>query len=400
MTKKLKLLYRSAFISLMLVVVAVKAQESTLRMAKVHETEVLLGASKERPIPDLIFEQHTEVHGIVRTSSGETTQLFLENLATGQRTLIDEFATMSKNPAIRLTGGGRYISYNIYNPDRSISAKICDTQTGQIVHIVRSDGNVAYPDINPRDGRILYQMNNPGEMAKVYLTDKSGNNHQFIVEGRGARWSPDGNWFYLLHDLDKETIREITAALIKARSGRLSRERSEKKETFQKSRTKPVQRPPRRIEFFNSQGESQVEIAQFIEPAHLSWSPQSNKIVVRDWRRGRIYLISFLVLNHSLQLKLVEDILSDTPEKEYFIHPVWSPEGSRLTFEKVKDSHYGFENIDVVLFDLKTRNLTNLTNTKDTLERVKSWNLGGSLFIESETKSGEPLALQKITLEQ
>ncbi|MCI0693758.1 hypothetical protein L0337_17345 [candidate division KSB1 bacterium] len=78
---------------------------------------------------------------------------------------------------------------------------------------------------------------------------------------------------------------------------------------------------------------------------------------------------------------------------------MWSADGKKLLFNKLKDSHYGFENIDVVLFDLETRTLVSLTTTPDTLERVMAWNADGSIFIKKENKAYEPLRLEKIMLE-
>nr|NIR52109.1 hypothetical protein [candidate division KSB1 bacterium]NIR69624.1 hypothetical protein [candidate division KSB1 bacterium]NIS27469.1 hypothetical protein [candidate division KSB1 bacterium]NIT74321.1 hypothetical protein [candidate division KSB1 bacterium]NIU28183.1 hypothetical protein [candidate division KSB1 bacterium] len=328
MTKNIKLLYGMVFISIVLGGGGVKAQENTLGMAKIQEAKVILTASKDRILPNLLLEERGKSKGVIRSSDGRLNKLFVEDFDSGERTLIDEFSTHGKNPAIRLSGGGRYVCYNVFGADRSVSFKIYDLETGELIHIKRADGNAGGPDVNSQTGKILYQIERPGEMAKVYLTDKNGNNHQFIAEGRGARWSPNGKWFYLLHDLDKETIKKITEALVKARSGRLSREKSERKQNSPKVKTQSVQRPPRRIEFFNAEGESQFEIAQFVEPAHIVWSPQSDKIVLRDWRAGKIFLISFLASTDSLQLNSVEEILSDTPQREYFIHPAWSPDGS------------------------------------------------------------------------
>lgn len=370
------------------------AQESAPRLATVKERRVILEASKVRIIPNLIFtvDNQTRTQGIVVKSAGQRSQLFLETLETGQQKLIDEFSTMSKKPAPRLSGGGRYICYNAFDADRTVSFKIYDIQADELIHIKRQDGNVAAPDVNSQSGKILYQLENRGQMAKVFMADKNGDNPQLIAEGRGARWSSDGKWFYLVHDLDKETV----MSLKKARKT-LSRDNSQRKEVKSKGR-ELVQRPPRRIEFFDATGKSQFDIAQFIDPSYVVWSPASDKIVLRDWKKGMIYLLSLAIVDNLLQLQKVEELLSDTPEGEYFIHPVWSPDGKKLIFEKVRDSHYGFENIDVILYDIESKRPESITNTPNIFEKVVSWNADGSILIKKENKKSEPLRLEKIML--
>lgn len=376
------------FILLIMGAIASRAQESAPRLVKVKERRVILAASKQRILPNLILDKSGQIQGLVVKSAGQRSQLFLETLGTRQQILIDEFSTKSKNHALRLSGGGRYVCYNVFDADRTVSFKIYDFQAGELIHIKRPDGNVGYPDVNTKSGKILYQLENRGQMAKIYLANKNGGNPQLIAEGRGARWSPDGKWFRLLHDHNKETIMSLKGGRV------LSRDKSHDKRELPIS----VQLPPRKIEFFNAEGESQFNIVEFTKPSYIVWSPKSDKIILRDEKERKLYLLSFSVVDNSLQLKRIEESLSDKPGGEYFIHPVWSPDGKKLIFEKVKDSHYGFENIDVVLYDIESKRLESITNTPNIFEKVVSWKADGSILIKKENKKSEALRLEKIIL--
>lgn len=389
--------FYTIFILLIVGAGGVTAQESTLRMAKVQERKIIFVASKERTMPNLIFarDNQTQMQGIVVKSAGQLSRLFLENLETGQRTLIDEYSTTSKNPAMRLSGGDRYICYNVYDPDRTVSFRIYDIQTREVIHVKRPDGNVAYPDVNPVNAKILYQMRAPGQWSKVYLADKVGENPQFIEQGSGAKWSPDGKWFYLLHASPK------AAQTVSTEKKRLSTENLKKRRRLPQRR-EPVKLSPRKLDFFDLEANFQFDVELAIDPADIVWSPQSDKLVFRDLRdkEGKIYLLTFKTSENSLQLEKAQELLRVTSEGEYFLDPVWSPDGKMLLFQKYKDAHYNIENIDVVLFNIKTRSLVNVTKTLDIFERAVSWNTDGTIFIKKEAKGLEPSALESIKLDQ
>ncbi len=377
-------------ILILLSATAAMAQE---RLVKIQQQKIILEASEARPMPSIVLDQPMQLKGIVVKSGEQQSQLFVENLETGELTLIDEFSTMRKNPAVRLSGRSRYVSCNEFHPDRTVTAKIYDLETGKVIQIKHPDGQAGYADINPQNGKILYQVFYNRQIVKVYLADENGGNPQFVTEGTGARWSPDGKWFYLVH---RSEITEIQDSSVSSKRPlpELSRQKRKLPE-----RRKPVKLGPRKIEFFDANGKTQFEINLFLDPSHIVWSPESDRIVLRDRKEGKVCLLSFLASGNVLQFQKSEELLRDTPYGEYFEDPVWSSDGKKLLFNKFKDSHYGFENIDVVLFDLETRTLVSLTTTPDTLERVMAWNADGSIFIKKENKAYEPLRLEKIILE-
>jgi TolB protein len=199
-----------------------------------------------------------------------------------------------------------------------------DLTTGSVTTVAGREYDVNSPQWSPDGTKIAFVSGN-----ELFLINSNGTGATRLTNGAFPRWSPDG-----------------TQIVFESRSG---------------------------VSVINSDGSGETDLAPGAWPA---WSPTGAEIVFID---TDLQLSS--ISPDGTGLTRLTDLPNDSIGP-----PVWSPDGSRITFEALQGGNY-----DIYGMNADGTNLENLTGEPGD-ENMPTWSPDGMMiaFIAGESVSENP----------
>jgi Tol biopolymer transport system component len=100
----------------------------------------------------------------------------------------------SSEKQIWFSPDGRKINYALRQIGGKATLGVYDVRTGQRIFLRDSKKDMVSASVSTRDGRIVFQAREDRSLPKVYLAQPDGSGAEFITEGIGETWSPNGEW--------------------------------------------------------------------------------------------------------------------------------------------------------------------------------------------------------------
>lgn len=219
-----------------------------------------------------------------------------------------------------------------------------------------------------RDGKqiVFSTIEKPQEIANIYVVDIDSKNQTKLTEN-GTNifpvFSPDGkkivfssskdkgNCQICLIDIKDKNIINLTTNQFDNFSACLSPDSSQI--IFVSDRDGNC-----KIYKMDNDGKNQIELTNnAANNGDPTWSPDGKKIV--------------FVYRHMLAIMDSDgkNLVQFTDEKLGAYEPTWSPDGKQIAFTGSKAGEYS----DIYVIDIKTKKITNLTNTPNILETDPCW---------------------------
>ncbi len=344
-----------------------------------NEIELESALAKDRS-----FEFFRSADTVLMTEklNDNTVEVYLSDLMTDTKKVIDRINTDTRVYA-ELSSDGRFAVYAYRDlQKKKVISKVYDTQTGEITTLEHSMGDLFNASVSPRDGTILYEVRERGEVPEIYLSRGDGSAARLVAHGIGPTWSPDGKWF-IFKPMTEENVHPIE----RYRKGKITKEEltEVKREKLRKARSgEPLGLP---LYIFDSKANKQIELKEFGDIAgEFKWSPNATKLAFRA--RDRSLSSKGLYI---IELRIAEDQIANY--QSIFIsytgyYPDWSPDGKYLAYTEIEETedHHNIANKDVYVIRADGSNPQNLTNTSHTFEEKPHWTRGGNLIISREGK--------------
>ncbi|MDD5231017.1 MAG: hypothetical protein PHC43_06765 [Candidatus Marinimicrobia bacterium] len=283
----------------------------------------LVGFSSNKVISEKMFElkkqtgKRTEIsqvssYGYAILSEGDNFYLLDKNNGF-EKTLIcsksEDTPQEIIGDRIRFSTNDRYLCIEKKESNRK-TLEIYDT-VGKNKKLIKSEvGNVVNASIFDIDN-IIYQVRTRENEAKTYLI-RNGGQPEFITEGIGERWSPDGKWFFI----------------------KGSRDNPDKNAKMKRIMV---------FSIFDSDGKKMIETSKFGTSNWIRWSPTSDKIVFSEFGSAGFYIIYFKEQDGKLSIDHYYHFRPEKDENNYYgtLQPEFSPDGTKVSFiRSIDDGHY------------------------------------------------------------
>lgn len=252
--------------------------------------------------------------------------------------------------------------------------KIFDFESGKKILVDDSRGDVTTADISKSDTKILYQLRVKGESPRTIIYDYISEQRVDLGYGMGGTWSYDGQFFYT-KALSKMNVNPNE----QYRAGKISKQEYQNLMKNRKANKKP--NPIRHI-IYNKYNNIAFEITGFKDVSHISWSPISYDILVRDKQMG-IFILKLKKNNDKLSLLKQTFVIRNEGNKDIG-YPKWSFDGQKIAFEifTLNASNSDYENSDVFVYFLDDSTIVNLTDTPNSFEKEPYWISKNKILIE------------------
>lgn len=332
-------------------------------------------SKKEIPFNDYRFidYQTDKQYGIFKNNIGDSTEYFISDLENGlHKSNIKNVFTISNNEKIefvQFSKTGEQIVYRTKIDDKRVW-KIYDIKTSLFNTIESGEGSVFSASIYDLN-KYLFITNPENERQKAYLK----NNETMFLLGTGisVAWSPNGEYFLLKSPLDT-----TLSSREKRKYGILS-DGEYKRELL--IRGGPKREIFRRYMLYNELGEKLIILEDFDFVDWVKWSPNSNKLVIRE--RGDIGF-KIIYLNFKDENNIVIDSVYHFPGFPHIKNaqgtistfcqtPEWSPDSKRILFTtEVEDGHQILYN-NVYVFEDYTYKLLPVIDSSDRFIYLAKW---------------------------
>ena len=207
--------------------------------------------------------------------------------------------------------------------------KIFDTKNGIEKTIENESGNVVSSSVLNLNN-IIYQLRTPDKIPKIFYL--KNNKETFIANGIGEKWSPDGKWI-LVKNVNKIKLKK-------------NKDTNDENNSFCK--------------IYNLSGTEVLTLNNFKNVVDIRWSPNSDKIVLREINDKGFYILYLeslynrLVVKDTYHFKGFEKIDSNFI---VVINPEWDLNGENIVYAKaVEDGE------NILETSIWTHNVNNHTN--------------------------------------
>jgi tricorn protease-like protein len=318
-------------------------------------------------------------------------EIYLEDLLSNEKEVIDQVNT-EKGVYAELSSDKKFAAYAYHDlKKKKWISKVYNLKTGEVTVLEHEIGDVGNLSVSPRNGAILYEVRERGEVPEIYMSGGDGTGARLVTHGMGATWSPDGRWF-IFKPMNENNVHPKQKYL----KGKITKEEM-KKETEERRRKagsgEPMGLP---LYVFDSKGNKQIELKEFGGThGEFKWSPNSNKLAFIGTDRTLSSIGLYIV-----DLVIIDDQIVDNRDISISYngyYPDWSPDGQYLAFTKITETedHHNIANKDICIVHADGSNLQNITNTPHIWEEKPNWTPDGNLIISR----GNELVMLEIEIE-
>lgn len=220
--------------------------------------------------------------------------------------------------------------------------KIYDTNDESIKEISDKEGDVVRASLVDKN-RILFDVRRPREYPKVYMYLEGTETPNYITEGIGAFWSPDGKWFLVKKG---EYVKDAS--------------NTKRAKVFG---YKIIKQPLYSI--FNTAGQKILDIEKQ-DVHYIKWSPKSDKIVLE--LNNKVCLIFLKTSNDQLTIEYeyyFERISKEGENMAGAENPTWSPDANWISYiRNVENGHTILEN-SIFVYNINTHQQHSVVSYND-----------------------------------
>jgi len=298
------------------------SQDTTHLTPIVHEQELLHYSPYDLQTKDIIAISPQR-----QIITREGNKFFLQNADV----LTDKTQLISAITSPRFSSNGNYIAYSAFQNGMMVGMfareegyffYVFDTRFRKTVNIPNYDSAIVRGDVSTRSEFILYQTNHHGELPKVFLAEPNGEHPRYITDGLLGDWSPNGSWFTVLKpkfygDWESQNRKEQDSVVQQFLNKR-------KPNSFDLTW---------RVWVYNSLGDPYYELSKYDSPRFISWSPNSDKLILRSYNDDDFHILNIKDATLS-GVKEIGKFGYESNKNEETHDPRWSLDGKNILYVK------------------------------------------------------------------
>ena len=293
----------------------------------------------------------------------------------------------SRPDRLRVSTNQNLVAVNYEDPGSRrgviLVKEIGDTQTYLLED---RRGGLFFPEVSPKDNRILYQLRIPGTPPQVFLANYKNEGQQFISDGVGQMWLPDAKGYVI-----KSSGVNPGEAL---RHGTISRSEFEAQIRKRKS---GAATPGATYTLFHEELNNPAVLPEIedVNP-HISFSPIKNRLAVMD--NGELSVRSYSISDGRMTFQDKHVIDRSNSVYEISSDFAWAPDGDLMAYVRsfLDNKGHDYVNRDVFLYDCNSREVYNVYQTLSILENTPVWTHDGQLIITRRAISSERVEIVKL----
>lgn len=363
-------------------------QEKAYKQLRVVEEIPLTGTQHSDLMASTLVGDETTVKK--KVISQNEVELYLRDLVTNSERLLDKIST-SRLDRVLVFSTSRYVvvNYKDLNSGRWV-ARVHDLRENTSLLLQDEAADIGVPVVSEIDGRIMYQVRAPGLNSKIYVTDTTGKNPEYVVEGIGQKWLPNGTGFIVksarVHPKEAYRHGKISRAEYDAYLDQLKKRMS----SGGSDRTKYL--------FFHKDLKSPVAIPDLKSPNPvIEFSPKENLFAARD--QGLLYIQEFSFLDGSIQFSQRFEVHRSSGHNEVATHFSWNSDGQKLAYTVRTTSEDGeyVVNSDLYIFD-RLQNVSYALTSTNEFEERPVWTRDDDIIVRKRKTRGDDALFVKLKL--